>query len=132
MRRATAPGRGPSSAAWSSPAADDRARPRALVKRKGSFISLQVEYFNSLIQRLLNPMLMPKTSTAPEPQKLLGLEGLRFVATLAVLLWHYQHFAFVGDTPVGLVRSELPFYRALFPFYEAGQSGVVVFWCISG
>jgi len=77
-------------------------------------------------------MLMPKTSTPPEPQKLLGLEGLRFVATLAVLLWHYQHFAFVGDAPVGLVRSELPFYRALFPFYEAGQSGVVVFWCISG
>jgi peptidoglycan/LPS O-acetylase OafA/YrhL len=47
-------------------------------------------------------------------------------------LWHYQHFASVGDAPVGLVRSELPFYRALFPFYEAGQSGVLIFWCISG
>ena len=77
-------------------------------------------------------MVMPQTPTPPEPQKLLGLEGLRFLATLAVLLWHYQHFAFVADAPVGLVRSELPFYRALFPFYEAGQSGVVVFWCISG
>lgn len=75
---------------------------------------------------------MPRTSTLPEARKLLGLEGLRFLATVAVLLWHYQHFAFVAGPPVNLVRSELPFYRVLFPFYEAGEYGVWFFWCISG
>jgi len=64
--------------------------------------------------------------------KLLGLEALRFLATIAVLLWHYQHFAFVADRPVGLTTGELPFYGLFFPFYEAGDYGVWVFWCISG
>jgi peptidoglycan/LPS O-acetylase OafA/YrhL len=71
-------------------------------------------------------------STLPEAQKLLGLEGLRFLATIAVLMWHYQHFAFVAGSSVNLTRSELPFYRVLFPFYEAGEYGVWFFWCISG
>lgn len=75
---------------------------------------------------------MPQTSTLPQARKLVGLEGLRFLATVAVLLWHYQHFAFVGGTAVALTRTELPFYRALFPFYEAGEYGVWFFWCISG
>jgi peptidoglycan/LPS O-acetylase OafA/YrhL len=79
---------------------------------------------------------MPKISTSPATDKLtdklLGLEGLRFLATLAVLIWHYQHFAFVGDKPVDLIKSELPYYGGLFPFYEAGRYGVWVFWCISG
>lgn len=74
---------------------------------------------------------MPKTSPLPQAQKLLGLEGLRFLATIAVLLWHYQHFAFAGGPRI-LNRSELPFYQALFPFYEAGEYGVWFFWCISG
>ncbi|CCE00109.1 acyltransferase [Bradyrhizobium sp. STM 3809] len=77
-------------------------------------------------------MALPQTSTLPRTHKLLGLELLRFLATISVLLWHYPHFAYVADAPVGLVRSELPFYRALFPFYELGEYGVVVFWCISG
>jgi peptidoglycan/LPS O-acetylase OafA/YrhL len=79
---------------------------------------------------------MLKTSTSPATDKLtdklLGLEGLRFLATLAVLIWHYQHFAFIGDKPVDLIKSELPYYGWLFPFYEAGRYGVWVFWCISG
>jgi peptidoglycan/LPS O-acetylase OafA/YrhL len=79
---------------------------------------------------------MLKTSTSPATDKftnkLLGLEGLRFLATLAVLIWHYQHFAFISDKPVDLIKSELPYYAGLFPFYEAGRYGVWVFWCISG
>lgn len=66
------------------------------------------------------------------PNKLPGLEVLRFIAAVAVLLWHYQHFAFVADTPVGLTKPLLPFYGALQPFYEAGLFGVWIFWCISG
>jgi peptidoglycan/LPS O-acetylase OafA/YrhL len=68
----------------------------------------------------------------PPPNKLLGLEALRFLAALAVLLWHYVHFAYVADKPVDLVREQLPLYDLLRPFYEAGKYGVWVFWCISG
>jgi len=68
----------------------------------------------------------------PPPNKLLGLEALRFLAALAVLLWHYVHFAYVADQPVDLVREHLPLYNLLRPFYEAGKYGVWVFWCISG
>jgi peptidoglycan/LPS O-acetylase OafA/YrhL len=79
---------------------------------------------------------MLKTSTSPAtnnpPNKLLGLEGLRFLATFSVLIWHYQHFAYAGDRPVDLIKSELPFYGLLFPFYEVGNYGVWIFWCISG
>ncbi|MGJ4947838.1 acyltransferase family protein [Bradyrhizobium sp. HKCCYLS20291] len=70
--------------------------------------------------------------TPSEPHKLLGLEALRFIAAMSVLLWHYQHFACVSDMPVDFARSGLPFYAVLFPFYEAGETGVAVFWCISG
>jgi peptidoglycan/LPS O-acetylase OafA/YrhL len=77
-------------------------------------------------------MAQPRPSTSPASDKLLGLELLRFFATLSVLLWHYPHFAYVADAPVGLVRSALPFYSVLFPFYEFGEYGVVTFWCISG
>ena len=68
----------------------------------------------------------------PPPNKLLGLEALRFLAALAVVLWHYVHFAYVADQPVDLVREHLPLYGLLRPFYEAGKYGVWVFWCISG
>ena len=74
---------------------------------------------------------MRPSSTSPS-EKLLGLEALRFVAAFAVLIWHYQHFAYVAEKPVGFVTSEQPFYGLLRPFYEAGEFGVWVFWCISG
>jgi peptidoglycan/LPS O-acetylase OafA/YrhL len=74
---------------------------------------------------------MPGTPT-PSPNKLLGLEALRFLAAFAVLIWHYQHFAYVADVPVDLVKDQLPFYGLLQLFYLAGEYGVWVFWCISG
>src|SRR4051812_13229871 len=64
--------------------------------------------------------------------KLPGLEAVRFVAAFAVLIWHYQHFAYVADQPVDLVKQRLPLYELLQPFYEAGRYGVWVFWCVSG
>jgi peptidoglycan/LPS O-acetylase OafA/YrhL len=66
------------------------------------------------------------------PHKLLGLEALRFVAAFAVLIWHYQHFSYIADQPVDLIKDQLPLYGLLFPFYEAGNHGVWVFWCVSG
>jgi peptidoglycan/LPS O-acetylase OafA/YrhL len=76
--------------------------------------------------------MMPGKPTSPLANKLLGLEALRFVAAFAVLIWHYQHFAYLADKPVDLVRDRLPLYRPLQLFFEAGEYGVWVFWCISG
>ncbi|HEX3115124.1 MAG TPA: acyltransferase [Bradyrhizobium sp.] len=75
---------------------------------------------------------MPEKLTSPPTSKLLGLELLRFVAAFAVLIWHYQHFAYVADKAVGLTRTGLPLYGLLQPFYEVGEYGVWLFWCISG
>jgi peptidoglycan/LPS O-acetylase OafA/YrhL len=66
------------------------------------------------------------------PHKLLGLEALRFVAAFAVLILHYKHFGYITDAPVDLIEDQLPLYGLLYPFYEAGQYGVWVFWCVSG
>jgi peptidoglycan/LPS O-acetylase OafA/YrhL len=61
------------------------------------------------------------------------VELLRFVCALAVLIWHYQHLAFVGmHPPASFVPTQQPFYSMLRPFYQFGFYGVEVFWCISG
>jgi len=75
---------------------------------------------------------MPEKLTSAPANKLLGLELLRFVAAFAVLIWHYQHFAYVADQAVGFVRTSQPLYGLLQPFYEVGEYGVWLFWCISG
>jgi peptidoglycan/LPS O-acetylase OafA/YrhL len=64
--------------------------------------------------------------------KLLGIELLRFLSSIAVLVFHYQHFKFVGGTQVDFVASQQPFYGFLSLFYQYGFYGVEVFWCISG
>ena len=66
-----------------------------------------------------------------DADKLLGLELLRFTSALAVLFFHYRHFAHLtGIGPIG--RATVPFYALLWPLYEYGQYGVQVFWGISG
>ena len=70
---------------------------------------------------------------APEPaNKLVALEALRFFSAFAILIFHYQHFFYVADKPVGLVPERLPFYGLLHALYDAGPLGVWIFWCISG
>lgn len=71
----------------------------------------------------------PPTSPA---NKLLGLEVLRFFSAMAVLVWHYQHFAFVGSEPVDFLKDQQPFFAVLKPLYGFGYYGVQIFWCISG
>ena len=64
--------------------------------------------------------------------KLLGLEVIRFISALSVLVWHYQHFSYVADMPTNFNRDQQPFYDFISLFYNYGGSGVQVFWCISG
>jgi peptidoglycan/LPS O-acetylase OafA/YrhL len=83
------------------------------------------------MQFKMKPATAPGTANKPS-NKLLGLEVLRFLAAFAILVFHYRHFAFVADRPVGLVDDRLPLYRLLHVFYEHGPYGVWIFWCISG
>jgi peptidoglycan/LPS O-acetylase OafA/YrhL len=68
----------------------------------------------------------------PSENKLIGLEALRFLTALAILVYHYRHFAYIADQPVGLVPERLPLYGLLKPFHDSGAFGVWTFWCISG
>jgi peptidoglycan/LPS O-acetylase OafA/YrhL len=63
--------------------------------------------------------------------KLLGLELLRFASAVAVLVFHYRHFAYVPGAPV-IHTSAYPLYGLLWPLYEYGLYGVQIFWGISG
>ena len=63
--------------------------------------------------------------------KLLGLELLRFLAALAVLFWHYNHFYDTVGAPQ-FIPSAQPWHAWLWPFYDFGLFGVQLFWCISG
>ena len=41
--------------------------------------------------------------------RLIGLELIRFISAFSILLWHYQHFAFIGDKAINFSRNEQPF-----------------------
>lgn len=75
---------------------------------------------------------LPAGAGASDEAKLIGLEVLRFLSAVAVLVWHYQHFWYVGAQAVDFERSAQPLYPALSLFYEWGVYGVQVFWMISG
>jgi peptidoglycan/LPS O-acetylase OafA/YrhL len=70
--------------------------------------------------------------SAPAENRIVGIELLRFACAVAVLIFHYQHFAFVGLVERDFDHTSQPFYSLLRVFYEQGFYGVQVFWCISG
>jgi peptidoglycan/LPS O-acetylase OafA/YrhL len=78
----------------------------------------------------MRPALKPASPDAAN--KLPGLEALRFLSAFAILVYHYAHFGYVADKPVGLVQEGLPLYGLLHGFYDSGTHGVWIFWCISG
>jgi peptidoglycan/LPS O-acetylase OafA/YrhL len=86
------------------------------------------------VEHMQHPLTPPasKPIAGEETNKLLGLEVLRFLTAFAILVFHYRHFFFVADKPIGLVTERLPLYGLLRPFHDSGAFGVWVFWCISG
>ena len=94
----------------------------------------QVE--SSFRRILLSLAMAAHTFTQQEPvqqnNKLLGLEIVRFISALSVLVWHYQHFFYIANKPTDFFRELQPFYSLLSIFYDYGFYGVQVFWCISG
>ena len=67
------------------------------------------------------------------PSRFHALDALRGVASLSVVLWHWQHF-FAPLNPVGapLLRAQQPGYSFLGFFYLHGAVAVQLFFCLSG
>ena len=70
-----------------------------------------------------------------QKEELAGIEILRFLCAFGILIWHYQHFFFIGEwnSSIGeALRPTLPLYQLLSFFYENGSLAVPFFWVISG
>lgn len=76
-----------------------------------------------------------RSDASRQRHELAGIEVLRFVCALAVLVWHYQHFLFVGQydaAQAAAMRPALPLYWLLRDAYEQAWWPVEFFWVISG
>lgn len=82
--------------------------------------------------KIKNDNMVSYVNTKQSNDKLIGLEVIRFISALSVLVWHYQHFFYVADKATDFVREQQPFYEILKYLYVYGYNGVQVFWCISG
>tara|TARA_B100000965_G_scaffold400826_1_gene423437 strand:- start:554 stop:1627 length:1074 start_codon:yes stop_codon:yes gene_type:complete len=65
--------------------------------------------------------------------KIVSLELLRFVSSLMVVIWHYQHFFYPYNTinHLNFVNKDNEFIT-LFIIPRLGTYGVYIFFCISG
>jgi peptidoglycan/LPS O-acetylase OafA/YrhL len=67
------------------------------------------------------------------PKHLYALDVSRGFAALAVVLWHWQHFAYTGHAlPENFQRESQPLYGPLRLWYENGHLGVDYFFLLSG
>ena len=71
-------------------------------------------------------------SQSSKPQFREATNFLRGICALAILIFHYQHFFYVGTGSTIFDRSSLPFYFIFSLFYDSGYLAVQIFWCISG
>lgn len=69
-------------------------------------------------------------------KKYYSIEILRFLTAISILIFHYQHFFLpynsFSDIKVLENIAIQPFYTFLEFFYKFGNSGVPMFWTISG
>ena len=61
-----------------------------------------------------------------------SLDALRGVAALAVVFWHWQHFALIGPVVQVFERKQQPLYDFFRIFYDAGWLAVDLFFSLSG
>jgi len=67
------------------------------------------------------------------PKQLYALDVSRGIAALAVVVWHWQHFAYKkGSLSQEFIRESQPLYDLLRLFYEKGGLGVQYFFLLSG
>ena len=69
-------------------------------------------------------------------RKLYLVELLRFISSISVLIYHYKIFFFQFNGYLELNLNNklflLPFNSIINVFYEYGDYGIQMFWCISG
>ncbi|MCB1404721.1 MAG: acyltransferase [Rhodobacteraceae bacterium] len=74
----------------------------------------------------------PQTPIMPS-RRYEAIDLIRFLGCLAIAIWHYQHFSFVGHALPDFDVTQQPFYRWASLFYEhGGRFRVQTFWSISG
>lgn len=73
-----------------------------------------------------------KMNSALKVERFYSLDALRGIAALSVVLWHWQHFFFVGSKLGQVDITNLPLSDLLFPFYTMGWLAVDLFFCLSG
>ncbi|WP_405410908.1 acyltransferase family protein [Maribacter sp. Asnod1-A12] len=67
------------------------------------------------------------------PKRLYALDISRAFASIAVILWHWQHFYYNGTLlDQNFDRVSQPFYSFLRIFYEQGGRGIQFFFLLSG
>ena len=71
-------------------------------------------------------------SQSSKPQFREATNFLRGICALAILIFHYQHFFYVGTSSSIFNSPGLPFYFIFSLFYDSGYLAVQIFWCISG
>jgi peptidoglycan/LPS O-acetylase OafA/YrhL len=68
-----------------------------------------------------------------ERRHLFLLDILRGLASIAVIIFHYQQFYFIGtSTPTSFSYSQEPFYWAFWALYNEGWRAVELFFALSG
>jgi peptidoglycan/LPS O-acetylase OafA/YrhL len=83
--------------------------------------------------QFLRSLLQPP-SHSTKVSHLYGIDLLRGLSALAILVWHYQHFYLTKpmyESPA-VDRTAQPFYSYLSAFYDHGFWAVQIFWIISG
>lgn len=76
-----------------------------------------------------------QTSPSPLPasrSRWHGLDALRGLAALCIVLWHWGHFFYDGRQPGALGAGDLPWAGLLAPFYRSGWLMVDLFFALSG
>lgn len=104
--------------------------PCPVLQRAGILWNRCLEKMNSNVLPLSVVIFDEKSST----NRYAFLDLLRFLACMAVIVWHYQQFFYLepGIFVADWTPSWQPFYQVLLPFYEFGKHGVQVFWALSG
>jgi peptidoglycan/LPS O-acetylase OafA/YrhL len=89
------------------------------------------------VRSLLKPLTNDEYAVADRTCHFYGIDLMRGLAAVVILIWHYQHFYVTGvgkfvDGALAIDRTVQPLYRLLYPIYEHGYWAVEAFWIISG
>lgn len=77
--------------------------------------------------------MLPLYDRIMDPKRLTSLDGLRGIAALSIVVWHWQHFFAVGGAwQAGWAYAQEPFFRELKPLYLQGWAAVDLFFVLSG